>query len=98
VHGIQLAARDEDHARMRKNLAPAFSDKAIRTIEPVVTKYITLLIHKLHERAEKPMNIEHWFNFTMFDLMGDLTFGESFGCLEKSTLHVSCVHWKVSQI
>lgn len=92
MHGIQLTARDEDHARMRKNLAPAFSDKAIRNIEPVVTKYVSLLIHKLQECSENPMNIEHWFNFTLFDLMGDLTFAESFGCLEKSKLHVSCVY------
>jgi cytochrome P450 len=80
---------------MRKNLAPAFSEKGVRNIEPVVTEYVNLLIHKLHERAEESLNIGHWFNFTLFDLMGDLTFAESFGCLENSELHVSCIHWRM---
>lgn len=91
VHGIQLTACDEDHARMRRNLAPAFSEKAIRNIEPTAMKYVDLLMHRLQEHADRPVNIERWFNFTMFGLMGDVAYAESFGCLENSKLHVCYV-------
>jgi hypothetical protein len=28
-----------------------------------------------------------WYNFVTFDIIGDLTIGESFGCLKESALH-----------
>jgi hypothetical protein len=28
-----------------------------------------------------------WYNFVTFDIIGDLTLGESFGCLQESALH-----------
>lgn len=33
------------------------------------------------------VDIVRWFNFATFDIIGDLTFGESFGCLESGELH-----------
>lgn len=52
-------------------------------------RYFDLLIQRLHENADKPVDLVKWYNFTTFDIIGDLTFGESFDCLETSTLHVS---------
>lgn len=31
--------------------------------------------------------MSNWFNFTTFDVIGDLAFGESFHCTEKGELH-----------
>lgn len=31
-------------------------------------------------------DMRHWFNFITFDVIGDLAFGEPFGCLEKGAL------------
>ena len=33
------------------------------------------------------MNVVDWFNWTTFDLIGDLVFGESFGCLDNAHTH-----------
>ena len=33
------------------------------------------------------VNLVDWFNWTTFDLIGDLAFGESFGCLENAKMH-----------
>lgn len=71
----------EDHTRMRKMLTHAFSDKAMREQEPIVQQYVNLLMDKLHERGGQKIDIMSWFNFTTFDLMGDLAFSDSFGCL-----------------
>jgi hypothetical protein len=47
--------------------------------------YFYLLIRKLQEKIEGPghgkVNIVRWSNFTTFDLIGDLCFGESFDAL-----------------
>jgi cytochrome P450 len=59
----------------------------MRAQEALIRKYIDLLIQRLEEHAEsgnKPLNFCSWYNFTTFDVIGDLTFGEPFDCLEKS--------------
>lgn len=33
------------------------------------------------------IDIVRWYNFTTFDLIGDLAFGEPFGCLRDGILH-----------
>ncbi|KAK2048187.1 cytochrome P450 [Colletotrichum somersetense] len=36
---------------------------------------------------EQPVNLVLWYNYCTFDIIGDLAFGESFGCLEDEKLH-----------
>ncbi|RDL35462.1 uncharacterized protein BP5553_07393 [Venustampulla echinocandica] len=78
---------DDVHNRIRRNFSSAFSEKSVREQEPILQKYISQLVSKLHENCAQPVNILQWYNFTTFDVIGDLTFGESFACLETSTLH-----------
>jgi cytochrome P450 len=42
-----------DHSRYRKSLAHAFSEKALRDQEPLIGKYVDLLIEKLKERYQQ---------------------------------------------
>ena len=49
--------------------------------------YFDQLILKLKERDGSPQDMVAWFNFITFDIIGDLTLGESFGCLKESALH-----------
>jgi cytochrome P450 len=87
VSGI-LGANTVDHRRFRRQLAPAFSDKAMREQQPAVLKHADLLVKGLREHAEKePQDLVTWFNWTTFDIIGRLAFGESFGCLEKTENH-----------
>jgi hypothetical protein len=73
----------------RRNFSSAFSDKSLREQEPIMKKYFDLLILRLHENCAKPINIVQWYNATTFDIVGDLLFGDPYGCLEESRLHVS---------
>ncbi|CAI6335388.1 unnamed protein product [Periconia digitata] len=81
-----IRANKESHARQRKLVSHAFSDKALRDQEDIFKHYVGLLLSKLKERAaeKKPVDMVKWYNFTTFDIMADLTFGEPLGLLEGS--------------
>lgn len=62
----------------------------MREQEPVLQQYIDLLITKLREKCgqqETSVDIVEWYNFTTFDIIGHLAFGESFDCLKDSAYH-----------
>ncbi|MCJ1403437.1 hypothetical protein MMC11_006660 [Xylographa trunciseda] len=90
IHSI-LSANDADHARYRRLLSHAFSERALMQQEDLILSYIDLLISRLREHASSPdkvvVDLVQWFNFTTFDIVGDLSLGESFGCLEESRYH-----------
>ncbi|KXJ84874.1 cytochrome P450 [Microdochium bolleyi] len=79
-----IMANNEDHKRMRRTMAHAFSEKALRGQEDVIQRYTSLLLSKLSEKAAKgeAVDLVAWYNYTTFDLIGDLSFGKPFGCLE----------------
>ena len=76
---------------MRRLLAHAFSDKALREQEPLIQSYVDTLLTQLDEQIKGPaggkVNLADWYNWTTFDLTGDLSFGESFGCLKEELYH-----------
>ncbi|KAH9218486.1 cytochrome P450 [Leptodontidium sp. 2 PMI_412] len=87
--GLLLEPDDDVHARHRRNLAPGFSEKILREQEPLITKYFDLLIQRLREKSDSPVNMVEYFEFATVDIISDLTFGESFDCLEKLEIHLS---------
>ncbi|KAJ3550039.1 hypothetical protein NM208_g207 [Fusarium decemcellulare] len=80
-----VSSTGPEHAMLRRQLAPGFSEKSLRSQQPIIMRYIDLLMLRLHERCKYGnVDLMSWYNFTTFDIIGDLTFGESFQCLEKS--------------
>ncbi|KZL80355.1 isotrichodermin c-15 hydroxylase [Colletotrichum incanum] len=81
----------EEHQRFRRALSHGFSDSSMRAQEVIIAKYIDKLILRLHEASDgkdaAAVNMEAWYNWTTFDIAGDLIFGQSFDCLEKSNYH-----------
>ncbi|KAI0860486.1 isotrichodermin C-15 hydroxylase [Xylaria cubensis] len=85
-----INADREEHSRFRRALSHGFSDSAMRQQEPEIVKYVDLLIERLHEECDqgkKKLNLEAWFNWTTFDVVGNLVFGQSFNCLKDSKTH-----------
>jgi cytochrome P450 len=86
-----LQSRDADHARVRRIFSSAFSDRALKQQEPLFNKYVDKLIVTLKRRlAEDPqqkIDMVRMYNFTTFDVMGDLTFGESMHMLDNAEYH-----------
>ncbi|KAF2809419.1 cytochrome P450 [Mytilinidion resinicola] len=86
------------HARKRRVLSHAFSDKALAELEKYILQNVRagcrLLAEKSGERAVRGFsgeekgewtgewNMANWCNWLVFDIMGDLVFGKAFGMLE----------------
>ncbi|KAK0128135.1 hypothetical protein ONS95_000119 [Cadophora gregata] len=77
------------HREARKLLAPAFSSSALRAQTAFVLKYVDMWIEQIrkHGDTDGGINIEEWFNWLTFDIIGDLAFGESFGAVENAKGH-----------
>ena len=60
-----LVADRETHTRQRRLLSHAFSEKALREQEGILTSYVTKLLEQLRKRcAMGPVNMVSWYNFT----------------------------------
>ncbi|TVY84721.1 Versicolorin B desaturase [Lachnellula suecica] len=87
------AINPEIHARIRKVLSGGFTQRALRAQEPIVQKYVGLLIERLRglvvvdDSGSAVLDIVPWFNYTTFDIFGDLGFAESFDCLQDARYH-----------
>jgi cytochrome P450 len=79
-----VLSNDEDHARVRKIFSSAFSDTALKRQQPLFLQHVDLLVSKLHQQASGKVDLVAMLNFTTFDIMGDLTFGEPLGLLDGS--------------
>lgn len=74
----------EEHARYRKLYSPGFSLRSLREQESLIQGYITMFVDGLAracEADEAAIDMVEQFNFVTFDIIGDLAFGEPFGCL-----------------
>jgi cytochrome P450 len=82
-------ADDANHARQRRALAHSFSQKALLEQEDIIQEYVSLFIAHMKRlsAAEESFNMVNWLNFTTFDIIGDLAFGEPFGCLHSGEFH-----------
>ncbi|KAL8990514.1 MAG: hypothetical protein Q9177_000845 [Variospora cf. flavescens] len=71
-----IVANHSDHARIRKLLSHAFSETALREQEPILMYYFHLLVSKLKEQMDGPaagkVDIMSWYNFTTFDIIGNM--------------------------
>ncbi|KAI1213179.1 cytochrome P450 [Annulohypoxylon truncatum] len=85
-----IEADREQHSLLRRQLSHGFSEKSLRQQEGIIGAYVQLLIQRLHEHSKNgsvALNMREWFNYVSFDIIGDLGFGSSFGCLESSSYH-----------
>lgn len=83
-----MGPNEEAHARYRKTLVHAFSDKSLKEQAPMIESHVDQLITKLREVSkDSPIDLVEWLNFTTFDIAGDLCFGESFDCLKNGKAH-----------
>jgi cytochrome P450 len=87
VDGILFANR-KNHSRFRRAFAASFSDRGMQNQQPLIRGYVDLFIQGLARKSGKePQDMTAWFNWATFDIIGALTFGESFGCLENQRMH-----------
>jgi cytochrome P450 len=95
MHTDMLAADEKNHARQRRILSHAFSVEALRGQEKLTAEYVDLFIMKIGEVAEENkgvVDLNCWFNYLTFDIIGEMAFGESFQCMATG-MHVEKYHY-----
>ena len=84
------------HMRVRGLLSNSFTEDTLRTQHPLIQHHGDTLVFKLYELATALgnaksgalINMTDWVNFFTMDVIGDLAFGEPFGCIERGEYHV----------
>lgn len=83
-----LTANTDSHRRIRRRLSPQFSWQGLKISEPRIQSHVNLLMDGLSNHSGKgPVPVTAWMNWTTFNIIGDLGFGESFDCLEQEKTH-----------
>lgn len=75
------------HAFRRRVLEHAFSESALRSAESFVHENVSRWLECLGEGGAlgqwtRPQNMAAWCTYLVFDIMGDLTFGRRFKCID----------------
>lgn len=90
AYSILTSPTLQGHARIKRQLNHGFSDKALQAQEGMFQGHADLFISRIHdviESGKKNLDMHQWYAWVTSDIMGDLVFGESFGCLEDSKDH-----------
>ncbi|OAA59701.1 isotrichodermin C-15 hydroxylase [Niveomyces insectorum RCEF 264] len=77
-----------EHAQIRRSISRGFSDKALRDQEPMIVRHIDRLIERLTERCDggkTAVELEKWYIWATFDIIGDLVFGQDFESLNSAS-------------
>ncbi|KAL1616667.1 hypothetical protein SLS54_008234 [Diplodia seriata] len=79
----------KEHGSLRRIFSNAFSDRALKLQEPLIKRYTDKLIWNMYrltkENPHDSLDMVKLYNFTTFDIISDLTFGEPLGLLEQSS-------------
>ena len=83
----------ENHTRQRRIVSHGFSDKALRDQECILQQYTDFLVQRLRDQVSvgetsADVDITKWYNFVVFDIIGELCLGESFHSLKNGADHI----------
>ncbi|KAK7705638.1 hypothetical protein SLS64_008007 [Diaporthe eres] len=75
----------ELHRRQRRLLAPGLSETSVSQMWSSVHSKVALTVQRMKEETEErgAADIYKWWTFMTSEITGELTFGQSFGILEK---------------
>ncbi|GKT87518.1 trichothecene C-15 hydroxylase [Colletotrichum tofieldiae] len=85
-----ISASRERHGPLRRLLSHAFSARAMAEQQPLMDRHIDLFMQRLRQNGKggsKPLDGSKWLEWITFDIVGDLAFGEPFGCIQTATSH-----------
>ncbi|KAL4966559.1 cytochrome P450 [Aspergillus stella-maris] len=80
----------QKHRRMKASLSAAFSTKALSEQEHIVANAVDGFVNRLGELGgpkSKGVDITKWYEMIAFDVLGEMAFGESFGCVTNGKPH-----------
>lgn len=78
------------HARKRRIISHAMSEAALRSYEPTIIDKIGLFCKQVQDPntfGSPHKNMSRWFSYLTYDIMGTLTFSQSYDMLTKDDVH-----------
>ena len=90
-----VSERDPVLAFQKRELfAPSFSPKSLQQQEPTLHMNIDLFVEKMGKlgKDQQGINLTEWFMHLSFDLLGEMAFGDNFGCVERGG-NFRFFHW-----
>jgi cytochrome P450 len=84
AHNVFSTTDPKFHAFHRRLLASPISDSSLTRLEPLIGEKIRLAVRRICEEMESrgAADVFKWWLFMATDIIGELSFGESFGMLE----------------
>lgn len=75
----------EFHRRHRRLLSGSLSETSLKAVHPIVEQRVELAIERMKQEMQTrgAADVFKWFLFMATDVIGELTFGESFRMLER---------------
>lgn len=87
VRGIIGSLRKE-HRRYRRSLAHAFSKQGLKEQETIINHHVGAMVNGITDRCDEGLiDLGTWLSWTTTDIIGDLAFGDSFGCVDTAAGH-----------
>ena len=80
-----FSTRDRNfHTSRRRLLGPCFTEASLNSLQPVVNDLARLVISKMREEAMATGSVDilKWWTLFAMDVIGQLSFGESFGMVQ----------------
>lgn len=82
----------KEYARRHRLVAPAFSQKNMDRLEgettrPLIHKWIAALSQRIQEDKSGIVDFTDWTDFIITDIIGAVSFGQSFGYIEQKENH-----------
>ena len=79
------------HLSRRRLLAPFFAEASVESFQPIVLDRVRMLIGKVQEdfKMNGTADMYKWWTLMAIDIMGELSFGESFRMLESGKVRKS---------
>ncbi|KAI1452373.1 monooxygenase [Annulohypoxylon moriforme] len=76
----------DDHRRRRRAWDKGLSSKALQTYMPRAKALVDMFVSQM-SRQTGPVDARDWSMYLAFDIIGELGFGKSFGCVETAQDH-----------
>ncbi|KAL1845569.1 hypothetical protein Plec18170_009704 [Paecilomyces lecythidis] len=78
------------HAQMKRPIAQIYSPNGVRALEPHIDKTISCFTRRLKQEfimgeKDKICDLDRWLSYYSWDAVGEVTFSNPFGFLEKAT-------------
>ncbi|KAI0193892.1 cytochrome P450 [Astrocystis sublimbata] len=84
------------HRRKRKLMAPAVSDRSMKTFEPIIAEQVDIFLKQIATFHDSPVNMKDRCNYLGMDIVGLLSFGFPLHCQTEEKNRFFADHMPVS--